>query len=148
MLRRLPNKESGNGVARSGKTLAGSAGGSWAVLRAAVLGSQSAVPADEASAAVAIERPLPGLGLLCWLSGQSRRWGLSPSRRQIELLLDDADPPMVLPVWRSGKCNVCYEFHAALLESFGQLSECLCLDSHCCYLVRFTAFIIPDRAGN
>ena len=82
------------------------------------------------------------------LSEWYRRWGLSPSRRQIELLLDDADPAMVLPVWRSGKCNVCYEFHAALLESFGQLSECLCLDSHCCYLVRFTAFIIPDRAGN
>ena len=53
-----------------------------------------------------------------------------------------------MPVWRSGKCDVCYKGHAALLKGFGQLSECLCFDSHCCYLVRFTAFIIPDRLGS
>ena len=48
--------------------LAGSAGGSRTVVRAAVLTvvEESAVPADEASAAVAIERSLPRLALLSW----------------------------------------------------------------------------------
>ena len=66
----------------------------------------------------------------------------------IRRLLHTTNPAMVMPVWRSGKCNVCYKGHAALLKGFGQLSECLCFDSHCCYLVRFTAFINPDRLGN
>ncbi|RON86810.1 hypothetical protein BK668_18830 [Pseudomonas fluorescens] len=35
-----------------------------------------------------------------------------------------------------------------LLERFGQLYECLCLDSHCCHLVRFSAFIILDQGDN
>jgi len=55
---------------------------------------------------------------------------------------------MVVSIWSSGEYNVCYKGHAAILKGFGKLSECLCLDSHCCYLVRFTAFIIPDRQGN
>lgn len=49
--------------------LAGSAGVSGAVVRAAVLAvvEESAVPADEASAAVAIEGAFPGFALLPWL---------------------------------------------------------------------------------
>ena len=53
-------------VLQAGKALAGSAGGSGAVVSAAVLAvvEESAVPADEAAAAVAVERPLPRLALL------------------------------------------------------------------------------------
>lgn len=55
---------------------------------------------------------------------------------------------MVVPVWCSSECYVRNQGHATILKRFGQLYECLCFDSHCCYLVRFTAFLIPDQMGN
>lgn len=82
------------------------------------------------------------------VAGQwGRRWSLSPSRRQRAVSLYDADPAMILPVRRSSEVNICNQVHSSFLERFGQLYECLCLDSHYCHLVRFTTFIILDLAG-
>jgi hypothetical protein len=31
-----------------------------------------------------------------------------------------------------------------LLQGLGELGECLCFDSHCCYLVRFAVLTVLD----
>ena len=51
---------------------------------------------------------------------------------------------MVASVGRSNECHVRYSFEATFLQGLGELGECLCFDSHCCYLVRFAVLTVLD----
>lgn len=55
---------------------------------------------------------------------------------------------MIFPIRGTDEVDIRYQFQPALTECFSQLHERLCLDSHCCYLARFTAFIILDLTDN
>jgi len=43
---------------------------------------------------------------------------------------------MVAPIRGPCEVDIGDPVHAAFLQCGGQLYECLCFDSHCCYLVR------------
>lgn len=64
------------------------------------------------------------------------------------LLFHRANPAVIMPIGRAGEVDIRHQVHTALLQRFGQCYECLGLNSHYGYLVRFTAFIILDRAAN
>lgn len=61
-------------------------------------------------------------------------------------LFDAADPAMIVSIGRAGEVHVTDADQAAALEGVGQLHECICFDSHGCYLVRMTVYLNLDRA--